>query len=547
MEATVAQNWEIAYTNQNRWYVHLLPSLTDFAFLLPFFLLFRMLPGAQVLLSDSDTGWHIRTGDWILQHRMVPTEDIFSFTKTHQAWFAWEWGWDVIFACIHRVSGLAGVVLVNAILLGLASALLFRLIRRCSNNDALAVLFTPLAVCACMMHWLARPHLVSWIFILVFLHAIASAENGKLRGLYWLPLATLFWTNLHGGFVVGIVLLATSAIAEVAKAFFRPRNVWRAAYSNSRPYLLATIGCAAVTFINPYTWHLHQHVWAYLRDANLLDNIQEFQSINFHNPSMIFFECVLLLGIPAGFWCLRAGRVAAALSILLWGHLALKSARNAPLFVLIAAPWIAAMSLDLARGLADVRWLRKLGAGISDICAEFRPLERIERCHLVSIAAVLFVACSLAAGRPGFAAQFSAKTFPIRNVPQLESLKGLRVFTSDQWSGYLIYRFYPAERVFMDGRSDFYGDKFVNTYQHIMAARYDCEAALQRFAIDAVIVPPDAPLATVLKQSSRWKTAFDNGSVIVFRSTEIRRGPLAHPRGENDFSLNLKKNERRSL
>src|SRR5581483_9518040 len=95
----------------------------------------------------------------------------------------------------------------------------------------------------------------------------------------------------------------------------------------------------------------------------------------------------------------------------------------------------------------------------------------------------------------------------------------LRVFTTDQWSGYLIYRFYPSERVFMDGRSDFYGDQFVTTYQHILSARYDCESELQRFAIDAVLVSPDCPIATVLKRSPAWKTVFDNGSVIVFRSS----------------------------
>ncbi|MBV9406211.1 MAG: hypothetical protein JO211_12775, partial [Acidobacteriaceae bacterium] len=207
MQAAIAQSWDPSYATSKRWYVHLLPSLTDFAFLLPLFLLFALLPGGQLLLSDGDTGWHIRTGDWILQHAAVPRVDLFSFSKPHQAWFAWEWGWDVIFSAIHRVAGLEGVVVVNAVLLGLMSALLFRLIRRRSNNDAIAVLFTLLAVCATMMHWLARPHLVSWICVLLFLHVIASAETGRYRGLYWLPLITLLWTNLHAGFPVGILLL----------------------------------------------------------------------------------------------------------------------------------------------------------------------------------------------------------------------------------------------------------------------------------------------------------------------------------------------------
>ncbi len=341
MQATIAHSWDVPNTEAQRWIVRVLPSLTDFAFLLPLFLLFGLLPGTQVLLADGDTGWHIRTGDWILQHRMVPTTDIFSFTKPHQAWFAWEWGWDVVFAAIHSFAGLAGVVFVNVLLLGVVSALLFRLIRRCSDNDALAVLFTLLAVCVSMIHWLARPHLVSWLFVLVFSHVILSAEKGSFRGLYWLPVLTLFWTNLHGGFLVGVVLLLTSAMAEGIRALLGSENAWRDAYANSRPYLLCALGCLAASLVNPYTWHLHQHIAMYLRDSQLLDNIQEFQSINFRLPSSIFFEGMLLLGIPAAFWCLSRGKIAAGLSILLWAHLSLVSGRNVPIFALVAAPWAA--------------------------------------------------------------------------------------------------------------------------------------------------------------------------------------------------------------
>ncbi len=142
MQATLAPTWGVTYTESNRWYVHLLPSLTDFAFLLPLFLLFVMLPGTRILFSDGDTGWHLRTGEWILQHKLVPTIDLFSFSKPHQPWFAWEWGWDVMFAGINKFWGLGGVALINVLLLGLISALLFRLIRRCCDNDALAFAFT---------------------------------------------------------------------------------------------------------------------------------------------------------------------------------------------------------------------------------------------------------------------------------------------------------------------------------------------------------------------------------------------------------------------
>ena len=97
---TLAPTWNLSETATTKWYGRLFPSLNDIAFLLPVVVLFAKMNGTQMLFSDGDTGWHIRTGEWIAAHRMVPTTDLFSFTKPNEAWFAWEWAWDLIFAGI---------------------------------------------------------------------------------------------------------------------------------------------------------------------------------------------------------------------------------------------------------------------------------------------------------------------------------------------------------------------------------------------------------------------------------------------------------------
>src|SRR5258708_35802827 len=116
----------------------LLPSLTDVAFLLPLMFLFGGLNGVRTMLGDGDTGWHVRTGEWILAHHQIPRADVFSFTKSGQPWFAWEWLWDVAFAWLHQRWGLGGVVLVRLLAISLASAVLFRLVYR-RGGDPLRV------------------------------------------------------------------------------------------------------------------------------------------------------------------------------------------------------------------------------------------------------------------------------------------------------------------------------------------------------------------------------------------------------------------------
>src|SRR5579863_3637426 len=92
------------------------PSLSDFAFIAPLAVQFGLAGGAHGLLGDGDTGWHIRTGEWILDNGRIPRHDIFSFTKPGQPWFAWEWLWDLCMGVLHRHGGLQSIVLANSLL-----------------------------------------------------------------------------------------------------------------------------------------------------------------------------------------------------------------------------------------------------------------------------------------------------------------------------------------------------------------------------------------------------------------------------------------------
>src|SRR3954471_19113741 len=88
-------------TQASQFVLKLLPSLTDFAFLMPIVFLFGRMEGTKTLLGDCDTGWHIRTGEWIISNHQVPARDFFSFTKSGEVWYAWEWLSDLIFAWLN--------------------------------------------------------------------------------------------------------------------------------------------------------------------------------------------------------------------------------------------------------------------------------------------------------------------------------------------------------------------------------------------------------------------------------------------------------------
>src|SRR5262249_32681975 len=165
-------------------------------------------PLARRLLGDGGTGWHIRTGQLILSTHTIPRSDPFSVSTVGRPWYAWEWLYDSLVATVFRIGGLNGVVFLMATVIAANFALLFRMMLRRGTSMPVAVLLLLLAVSASTIHFFARPHVASWILTVAWFALLDHAEQaGETRCLWWLPLLMLVWVNVHGGFLVGFVLL----------------------------------------------------------------------------------------------------------------------------------------------------------------------------------------------------------------------------------------------------------------------------------------------------------------------------------------------------
>jgi hypothetical protein len=507
------------------------PSMTDVAFVMPLVFLFGGMKGTQTLLGDGDTGWHLRTGQWILEHGRVPDRDIFSFTRSGQPWFAWEWLWDVIFGWLHLRGGMAAVLVASSLVLALTFALLFRLARWKSGDALAALVITLIAAAGSAGHWLARPHLFTMLFTVLFYGILErTGQSGcqgtwARRGLWLLPPLMLLWANLHGGFVAGLIVVASYAAAEFAVMLRDTAGEERrAALQRGRLYALVAAACAMASFVNPYGYRLHRHIFAYLSDGFFRGNIMEFQSLNFQSGQAPYFEILLLLGAAAAFQCVRRGRLAWPLLFAAWAHLSLSSARHVEIYVILAAPQAAESLVKGFRRAAAVRWADWLGRGLRafrELSSELSAFDGAPRWHLASAAALILLATVFYAPQPpaGYRPEYDPKSYPAAAAGLLERAGVFGgVFTMDLWGGYLIYRQYPRARVFMDGRSDFYGKDFAQKYIEAMGVRAGWERFLQRYGVDTILLPPNAPLAGALKQSSAWHLLYDDGVAQIFRS-----------------------------
>jgi len=473
---------------RSRW---LKPSLVEVFFLAIILAAFGRPQSWQSLISDGDCGWHIRTGDLILQTGHVPRVDPFSFSRAGQPWFAWEWLSDVIFSSLHRWGGLAAVAGFCVVLLSLTAALLLAWLLRRGAGLWIGAAISLAVVSASTTHYLARPHIFSLLFTTASLWLI-DEDRRHASPLIWtlVPISAL-WANLHGGFVGLIAILGLLLAAAV----------WDRHWFALRRYGLLAALCLAATLLNPYGWQLHRHIATYLGSSWILDNVQEFQSPRIRSENMLVFAALLLIGAALSSRAIARREWFEAALVLAWGFAALRSARHVPLYAVAAAPLIASECAALWSRAADRR------SRGSPVTIFWQLSQELGRSRHLGVWTPLLAVVGLWLVLPRAAvADFPSAGFPnVAVARHIDLLRPARVLTSDQWADYLIYRLYPKEKVFFDGRSDFYGVEVGHDYQALLSVSPDWRQVLDRYRFDVALLPMDWPLGAVLERDPDWK------------------------------------------
>lgn len=223
-----------------------LPSLSVMIWI-ALFLGLNLTSARIVLISaDSDSALHRRLGEWMLQHRAVVRED--NLLHTHQGPFvSMEWLSDVLFAAAGRVCGWNGIVLIAATVIATCFWLLHRQLLADGCDAVLATLLVLVAMLTCSMHWLARPLLFTHLLILVFAWQLRWFGQGRVsaRQLFLLlPPLMLLWVNLHGGFVLGLILVAMYAVGATLSALRQT-----ASWNKSRTLTMLLLVCGVASLL----------------------------------------------------------------------------------------------------------------------------------------------------------------------------------------------------------------------------------------------------------------------------------------------------------
>jgi hypothetical protein len=354
-------------------------------------------------------------------------------------------------------------------------------------------------------------------------------------------LLMLVWVNVHGGFLIGFVLLGIYWLGAVLCARganrdkfdeFLAKMRWKA---QARGLAAVGFASALASLANPYGWKLHAHIYRYLSNRFLMDHIDEFRSPNFHGIAEKCFALLVLAAMVALAARGRELRLSEGLVTLFAVWSGLYAARNLPvsslLLVLVIGPLLSGAIRSFRE--RNIRW-RNLSEGMASFAERMGAVESTLRGHVWVIAAIL-ISGSLVAhgGRLGqdqdqwMYAHFDEKRFPAGAVDFLKNRDAKAtaqerrtVMAPDYWGGYLIYRLYPQTLVAMDDRHDLYGEEILKSYLKMIHGDIDWEGLLEEYQIRRVLVPKGSPLANILEKNPPWKNVYADDVADIFERPE---------------------------
>ena len=461
------------------------------------------------LLGDPDTYWHVVIGNWILVHHAVPHQDLWSYTKRGAPFVPLEWLGEVIIAGLYDKLGWAGLAASAALAVAAAIALQLRVLLK-NLAPAHALIAAALAWNLFLAHLLARPFIYAEPILVLWMGGLLAARSeDRAPSFHLLPLMVL-WANLHASYLLGLGfagLFAGEAVIAAPDKKARLREVRRWGLFCALAFAAALATPYGISGVLQPLKLLHMHY--------ALSVISEWQSPNFEQYQPLELWILLVFGTAlARGWRLPVTRLLMVLFLL---HMALSHARNVELLGLLA-PLLAAPALGAqlagagSRLLSFPRFDRALTALAEPASAAGRAL-----------AACLVLVISVALLLPHPIDRDKDKVTPAAALAAVEA-HGVTgpVFNGYDFGGYLIFR---GIKTFIDGRADFYGDRFLKRYIDAVDLRKDSlPRILAEYGITWTLLPPNAPAVVFLKHLPGWRQLYaDKTAVVDVRTDALKR------------------------
>lgn len=472
--------------------------------------------------ADTDSWWHLKSGQLMWETGQLLRTDPFSHTVAGQPWI--DHGWLVQLALwpIYRALGLGGLALLLAAIVVASFALVYV---QCQGRPFVAAFAVLLAAVASSVIWSIRPQIVSFLLAATVAFLLDRYKRtGSPRWLWPLPLLVALWVNCHGGFVIAFLLMGCYLVGE---ALNRLTHSQFTSFPTSPPRLTPLAGAVSLSILavllNPNTVKMIPYAFQTVSIGPLQNFIQEWSAPDFHNLQFQPFVWLLLLTLAAMGLSRRRADWSDLALVGVFGYMSLLAVRNVALFALIAAPVLSRHAVAALEDLAVAPRLSWLGA----LTHTLPPQQRMRRAQALLNGLLLVLLLLGAAAKIGLELarlrdpEVWGRGLPVEAAEYLRNhdLPG-QMFNTYNWGGYLIWSLYPGQPVFVDGRTDLYAlnGSVLDDYVLVHWTRPGWQDVLDRYNVGFVITERTGLLDLALADTGGWQAVYrDEVSVIYVR------------------------------
>ncbi|HNT55276.1 MAG TPA: hypothetical protein PKG95_11225 [Anaerolineaceae bacterium] len=468
---------------------------------------------------ESDLWWHLRAGEETLQTGRPMLTDTLSFTRSGEHWVNHSWLSEVILALLYRAGGALGLGALVALLAVISMALVYR---QMEGPGFLRAFLIILASLVAALVWSPRPQMASLVGIAA-LGGILYLNKWRQQNRLWLLLPLfLLWSNLHGGYSIGFLVLAAALGGEVLNHLLGYTGPEVLSWRRIGILALWSAAAALVVLINPNLLDTWRIPFQTVGVQTLQQSISEWASPDFHDIAQQPFIWLLLATLAA---CGLSGRRLDGVDLLTvtgFAYLALVARRNFGPFALVATP---VLSRHLWAALQS--WPERvpvLQTGLDRLAArraQAKPappaLARV--INLLIVALLTFVAFIklYIVTQPTFYGAMVDSTSPTAAVAWLRENRPAGPMLSEYgWGGYLTWHL-PEYPVFVDGRTDLFGDDVIGDWLTVVEARPGWPAVLERWGVRLILLEPGRPVLSDLEAAGWTRLYADDAAVLYGR------------------------------
>ena len=455
----------------------------------------------KLCVLDFDLWWHLKVGDWIIQHLALPHTGIFSRTAANRPWVAYSWGYEVLLSRAYAWFGLLGMGIFGTLLtLGVAGSI-YWMLHRLSGRFWLSALLTALSCSAFLFDGTPRPFFFSMMLFAVTLTLLLEANrSGRVQTLYWLPPIFLLWANLHIQFIYGLFLVGLFVAVSLAQQltaklgltldFLVPQTL------PAGTLVLVFFLCVCATVIGPNFYHPYVAVYEYSKAKFTYSVIMELQPLFFRDYTQYAELFLTAAAFFAVGWKKKLDLFKLSLLVIA-SVVAFRTMRDGWFICIPAAACIADFPVSEAERDRPASWL-ELGG-------------------VAAVVAILLVLFSSGAdfNQRGFDRAISSQ-YPVDAVNFLRRnpVPG-PLYNNLNWGGFLMW-YMPDYPVAIDGRNDLYGDDMDKLFFESQNAgvSYTTDPYLNEAGV--VLLDSQLPLAKILSVDERFQLVYRDQIATVY-------------------------------